>query len=189
MAFLTRATLRSALARWTLAIGLAVAGAVCGAETTPEYQVKAVFLFNFAQFVDWPPDAFAGADEPLVIGVLGDDPFGAALDDTVRNETVKSRRLTVQRYQRVEEIGRCHILFISSSESRHIEQTVAALRDRSILTVSDIAGAALRGVMVRFLTENNRIRLRINLDAAKAAHLVISSKLLRPAEIVTTQEK
>ena len=169
------------------AAALLLATTAGSAETTPEYKIKAVFLFNFAQFVDWPADALGAADAPLVIGVLGEDPFATALDDTVRNETVKSRKLVVRRFQRVEDIGPCHILFIAHSEAERIDQIIAALRGRSILTVSDITGSAQRGVMIRFMTEKNRIRLRINLEAAKAVHLVLSSKLLRPAEIVTTQ--
>src|ERR1700741_2837366 len=82
-----------------------------------EYQVKAVFLFNFAQFVDWPPAAFSGADAPLVIGILCDDPFGPYLDETVRDEKVADRPLEIQRYRRVDEIRTCHVLFISRSET------------------------------------------------------------------------
>lgn len=151
-----------------------------------EYQLKAVFLFNFAQFVDWPPEAFPEAQTPLVIGVLGQDPFGTYLDETVRGEKVNHRPLAVQRYRRAEDVKACHILFISRSESNLLEQTVATLNNRSILTVSDAEGFARRGVMIRFVTEKNKIRLKINVEAAKAAHLTISSKLLRPAEIVTT---
>src|SRR2546421_10219007 len=96
---------------------LLLGGLVASAQTGPsrEYQVKAVFLFNFAQFVEWPPAAFAGANSPLVIGILGQDPFGAYLDETVRNEKVNNRLLEIQRYHRVEDIKTCHILFISPS--------------------------------------------------------------------------
>jgi hypothetical protein len=174
--------------RGLFATAMLLLAAAARGETTPEYQIKAVFLFNFAQFVDWPPEALADVSAPLVIGVLGEDPFGTALDDTVRNETIKSRKLIVQRYQGIEDVQACHILFISRSEASRLDQIVAALRGRSILTVSDITGSALQGVMIRFITEKNRIRLRVNLEAAKAVHLVLSSKLLRPAEIVTTQK-
>ncbi len=151
-----------------------------------EYQVKAVFLFNFAQFVDWPSGTFPSAQAPLVIGVLGDDPFDGFLDDTIRDEKVNDHPLIVQRYRRVEEIGACHILFISQSESGRLDRILARLKDRNILTVGDAEDFARRGGMIRFVTENNKIRLRINMDAAKAAELTISSKLLRPAKIVTT---
>ena len=156
------------------------------AQTAPaqEYQLKAVFLFNFAQFVEWPPQAIPDRQVPLVIGVLGEDPFGAYLDETVRDEKVNNRPLAVQRYRRVEEIKSCHVLFISRSESDRLDEIFAGLKGRNILTVSDADGFAQRGGMIRFVTEKNKIRLRINLDAAKAANLTISSKLLRPAEIV-----
>jgi hypothetical protein len=150
-----------------------------------EYQLKAVFLFNFAQFVDWPPEAFPEAQTPLVIGVLGEDPFGAYLDETVRGETVNNRPLIVQRYRQVEEIKTCHVLFISQSETDRLEQILADLKGRNILTVGDADGFARRGGMIRFVIDKNKIRLRVNLEAAKDANLVISSKLLRPAEIVT----
>jgi uncharacterized protein DUF4154 len=148
-------------------------------------QVKAVFLFNFAQFVDWPAGAFPDLNAPLVIGVLGDDPFGPYLDETVRGETVRGRPLEVRRYQRIEDVGTCHILFVSTSEESQLEAILANLRHRAILTVGDGAGFAQRGGMIRFLTERNRIRMRINVAAAEAVQLTISSKLLRAAELGT----
>ncbi len=168
-------------------MSLAVTGlASSTVETSPEYQVKAVFLFNFAQFVEWPPQSFEDAAAPFVIGVLGTDPFGSALEGAVRGETLNGRKFVIERYRSVTEIRHCQILFISRSEAAHIEGIGAALAGHSILTVSDIEDSAQRGVMIRFVVENNRIRLRINADAAKAAGLSISSKLLRPAELVTS---
>jgi hypothetical protein len=168
-------------------ISLVVSGlAISAAETSPEYQVKAVFLFNFAQFVEWPTQSFEGAAAPFVIGVLGTDPFGSALEGAVRGETLNGRSFVVERYRSVTEIRHCQILFISRSEAAHVEEISAALAGRSILTVSDIEDPAQRGVIIRFVAENNRIRLRINADAAKAVGLSISSKLLRPAELVTS---
>jgi hypothetical protein len=149
-----------------------------------EYQVKAVFLFNFAQFVDWPAEAFPATDTPLVICVLGNDPFRDALDRTVRDERVGGRPFQIQRYQSVDEIKNCHILFIGRSEGNRPEVILAGLKRRPILTVSDADGFAERGGMIRFVTDRNRIRLQLNLAATEAAHLTISSKLLRVAEIV-----
>jgi hypothetical protein len=144
-----------------------------------EYQVKAVFLFNFAQFVEWPASAFAQSQTPLVIGVLGQDPFGSYLDDTVRGEKVNNRPLTVRRYRRLEEIQTCHVLFISGSEAERMDQILASLKYRKIITVADAEGPAGARVMIRFVTQQNKIRLRINPEAARAANLTISSKLLR----------
>jgi hypothetical protein len=170
----------------TALIALAVPGlANCAEGLTAEYQIKAVFLFNFAHFVEWPPQSFEDSAAPFVIGILGADPFGAALESAVRGETQNGRSFVIERYRSVKEIQRCQILFISRSEAAHIEEIGAALAGRSILTVSDAEEPTQRGVMIRFVAENNRIRLRINADAAKAAGLSISSKLLRPAELVT----
>ena len=169
---------------WLLSAGLSLA-----AEATPsrENQVKAVFLFNFAQFVEWPTQAFAAAQTPLVIGVLGEDPFGAFLDETVRDEKVNNRPLAIQRYRRVEEIQTCHVLFISGSETARLEQILENLRGRNILTVGGAEDFATRGVMIGFATEKSKTRLKINVKAAKAASLTISSKLLRPAEIINSE--
>ncbi len=160
--------------------GLAAQGA-----RAAEYHVKAVFLFNFAQFVDWPAEAFAGPQAPLVIGVLGEDPFEGFLDQTVAGERFGGRPFQVRRYQSVDEIKTCHILFINRSEGDRPEEILAGLKHRPLLTVSDADGFAQRGGMIRFVTDRSRIRLQLNLEAAEAAHLTISSKLLRVAEIVT----
>jgi hypothetical protein len=151
-----------------------------------EYQVKAVFLFHFTQFVQWPRNAFADRNAPLIIGVLGEDPFGEYLDQTVQGETVDGRPIAVRRYSRPEDIGEVHVLFISASENDNLESTLAQLQGRSILTVADGEGFAERGVMVRLRTAQNRIRLRINVASVREAGLSVSSKLLRAAEIVTS---
>ena len=170
--------------RLRLALALLAAGAVYAAAAPSEYQVKAVFLFNFAQFVDWPAEAFPRPDAPFVIGVLGQDPFGVQLDEVVRGETINKRPLVVKRYRNVADIQDCNILFIGSTESGHLDQILAALKGRSILTVGDADPAGQRGVMIQLVNEHSRIRLRIDVGAAKAGNLTISSKLLRPAEIV-----
>jgi hypothetical protein len=170
---------------------LIVAGLWLGAGNLPaqdpgprEYQIKAAFLLNFAHFTEWPAAAFATAGAPLVIGVLGEDPFGTQLDAVLQGEKANNRPLAVRRYARVEEIADCHILFVSRSESARLEQIFARLKDRSILTVGDSEGFALRGGMIRFATQNNRMHLRVNVTATKAAGLVISSQLLRAVEVV-----
>lgn len=149
-----------------------------------EYQLKAVFLFNFVQFVDWPAAAAADSQLPLVIGILGDDPFGAFLDETVRGERFGARPIQVRRYRQVTDIGECNILFISRSERERVPEIVSGLKNRPVLTVSDADAFANRGGMIQFINDKNRIRLRINLEAAQAAHLTISSKLLRVADVV-----
>ena len=167
------------------AIALGAAAPALGAVAS-EYQVKAVFLFNFAQFVSWPPAAFTGPDAAFVVGVLGRDPFGTDLDAAVRGERVGGRPLVVRQYRDVSEIKDCQILFIDRSETAKLSEILTALRGRSILSVSDDIDAANRGVIIQFVMDHNRIRLRINLGAAKTDGLTISSKLLQPAEIIDT---
>lgn len=159
---------------------------VLAIEPPSEYQVEAVFVFNFSHFVEWPPRSFAGASDPFVIGILGSDPFGANLDEAVRGEQVNGHPLVVRRFRNIGEVEHCQILFIDRSESGRLGEILAALNGRSTLTVSQAEDAAERGVMIQFANENKRIRLRINVDSARAAGLTISSKLLRPAAIVGT---
>jgi hypothetical protein len=150
-----------------------------------EQQVKAAFLFKLAQFVEWPAAAFADAQRPIVIGVLGQDPFGKVLDDIVDGEMVAGRPLVVQRFTRVEDVMTCHILFVGASERSSYPRIFSALKGRPILTVGDAAGFAASGGMIAFASEQNHVVLRVNLRAARAAKLTISSNILRASTIVT----
>ena len=167
-----------------LPLAPATRAATTSAEPAREYQVKAVFLFNFTQFVEWPETVFPNAASPIVIGVLGEDPFCGFLDDVVRDEQVRSRTLVIRYCRTAAEAASCHLLFIARSEYPRLEEIFAALRGRPILTVGDGDAFAQRGGIVRLLTDNKKIRFRVNVDAAHTAGLVISSKLLRAAEVV-----
>jgi hypothetical protein len=183
VAVLTRAiaAARTGLARLSLLLFVGVAVAV---PAPTEYQLKAVFLFNFTQFVDWPSRSFADPQAPFVIGVLGRDPFGSALDETVRGETVNGRPLVVQRYRSIEELKPCQILFIDRSAGDEAYKTLERVAHQGTLTVSDFDAQLPHSVIIRFLNEGKKIRLRINVDSARDAGLTISSKLLRPAQVV-----
>jgi hypothetical protein len=153
-----------------------------------EREVKATFLFNFAQFVDFPAASFADTRAPFVIGILGSDPFGDVLDAVVKGETIKGRPLSVVRFRRTEDVAVCHILFVSASEAPRYSQVLAALQGRPILTVGDADGFTEHGGVIRFVTDRNRIRLRINVSAARAAGVTVSSGLLRIADVVGAAE-
>lgn len=155
------------------------------AQTSREYDLKAVLVYNFAQFVEWPASAFPSSTAPLVIGILGHDPFGRVLDDLVKQEPADRRRIVIERHRSLDTIGHCHILFIEAGEQRNFPRILAALRGRPVLTVGDFDDFALRGGMIRFLKNPaDKITLRINLEAARAAGLNISAQLLRVAEVV-----
>ena len=148
-----------------------------------EYQVKAVFLYNFSQFVDWPQAAFA-SNESFVIGVLGSDPMGSYLDQAVKGESVKGKPIIVRRYSSVEEAYGSNILFIREGTKEEMKKILNKLKGKNILTVSDNKGFAQQGGVIEFITKDNKIALRINLGAAKSEQLQISSKLLRLAEVI-----
>lgn len=151
-----------------------------------EYQVKAVFLFNFAQFAEWPPKSFSDGKAPIVIGIYGQDPFGEYLDNLVRDETVGGRAFIVRRIRQSDEIRDCHILFISRSEQQSVEKVLARVRGAGVLTISDTERFTYWGGMVNFVMDGGKVRLRVNAAAAKAAGLILSSKILRHATIVST---
>lgn len=177
---------------WKLVRCVCVFATLCGASAsaTPpasEYQVKAAYLFNFGQFVEWPAQSYPSPTAPFVIGVVGRDPFGKTLDDVVRGESLGGRQFVVRRFKDADDIDACHILFIARSETGRLDQALDAARGRNVLTVTDIEGAELRGAMIVLVNQDNRVRMRINLSAARASNLVISSNLLRPAELVNNE--
>jgi hypothetical protein len=155
------------------------------AQTPPsrEYQLKAVFLFNFTQFIEWPSASFDTDQSPMVIGILGENPFGSYLEETVAGEKTNGHPVIVHYYQNEEDAKSCHILFINLPESKKRNQAIAALKGKNILTVSDASDFSKQGGMIRFFTSNNKIKLQINLDASRSSELIFSSKLLGLAEI------
>jgi hypothetical protein len=148
-----------------------------------ENQVKAVFLYNFTQFVEWPAAAFDSGAAPLVIGVLGKNPFGNFLEQTVAGEQVNGHPVTVHYCNNEQEALSCHIVFINIDDAKKRKQVIQALKGKNILTVSDAPDFARLGGMIRLFTQVNKIRLQVNLDASKESELVLSSKLLKLADI------
>jgi len=148
-----------------------------------EYRVKAAFLFNFAQFVDWPATTFPLADSPLIIGILGDDPFGTYLDETVAGEAVAGHPLVVQRYRNHTDLRPCHILFVHARYPGRIADLYRTVPVTGLLTVGDSPDFLGQGGMIRFYRKAGKVRLQINPEVARAAGLTISSKLLRIADI------
>ncbi|MGN6646828.1 MAG: YfiR family protein [Cytophaga sp.] len=178
--------LRKKTYQYIYAVLLAASAFILSAQTpvNREYQIKAVFIFNFTQFVEWPANTFATPQSPLIIGILGQDPFGSYLDQTIASEKVNGHPMIIKRFQRIEDIKECHLLFIHAAETVKMPQIISNLKGKSVLTVSDASGFIKQGGMIRFFTVDNKIQFQINPDAAKAAGLTISSKLLRLAEIV-----
>jgi hypothetical protein len=146
-----------------------------------EYRVKAAFLLNFANFIQWPDGALA--DDTFTIGVLGQDPFDNAID-SLKGKTIKGRRVLVRRYDDAEDARQADILFISVSEKRVLPHILKILRGRSVLTVGDGKGFGRSGVMINMLLLQKRVGFEINLTAANRQGLQISSQLLKLAQEV-----
>ena len=154
-----------------------------------EYQVKAAYLFNFLKFVEFPNETFTDPLAPIVIGVVGDDPFGGALPQVVTGKTVQGRDLVVRSYRAGEEMRGAQILFISASEKKRLPMILSSLHGSSVLTVADMEGFLDAGGMIQFLNENDRVRFEINVDATSRAKLKLSSKLLSLAKVVGGEVK
>ncbi len=148
-----------------------------GAQPT-EYEVKAAFLYNFARFIEWPADAFDGPQTPLVIGILGEDPFGPALDDIIAGKKVGGRDVVVLRLHGNQDPRGCHLLFISASEKKHLPEILLSLRGSTVVTVSESERFIYSGGTISLLVENSRVRFEVNLDAAARARAKLSAKLL-----------
>jgi hypothetical protein len=153
-----------------------------------QYQVKAAFLCNFAEFVEWPESSFQHADAPIVIGVVGKDPFGPYLEEIFSGKEIRGHPLAVKRFNHKEEIRDCHILFINVASKNKTIEIIENVKEQSILTVSDMPGFIQNGGIIKFITVSNKIKFQINPEASKSSNLIISSNLLQLAEIVTPNE-
>ncbi|MES1180225.1 MAG: YfiR family protein [Verrucomicrobiota bacterium] len=168
------------LAAILLLLQIFVPGFKAGAQDTSptEYQIKAAFLYNFAKFVEWPPQAFAGDQSPIVIGVLGKNVFDDNLEKIIHGKTVNNHPFLFKEFHAVAEATNCHILFISASEEKRLPKILESLRGASVLTVSETDQFIADGGMIDFVIEDKKIHFQINDEAAKKAGLKISSKLL-----------
>ena len=146
-----------------------------------EYQIKSAFLFNFAKFVEWPSSAFPQANAPLVIGILGEDPFQDDLRKTIRDKMVDDHPLIIKALRSQAEATNCHILFISTSEKARLRQILDGLKGASVLTVGEMDRFTEAGGMINFVKAGTKIRFQINNEAALVGKLKISSKLLNYA--------
>jgi hypothetical protein len=162
---------------------------VWAAPPAPEYEVKAAFLYNFAVLTEWPTNTWAKPDEPVVIGVLGADPFGPALEKILGGKQVLGRPVRLARFQRAADVGVCHVLFVSAAEAERWPATKDALAARPVLTVSDRERFCRQGGMVQLVQRaDGSIGLVVNPGAVERAKLKLSSRLLALAKIEPTEK-
>jgi hypothetical protein len=167
---------------------LLAASMVARAQSPSEYQVKAVFLYYFAKFVEWPPDASANTRAPIVLGIFDEGPFGSMLEETISGKTVNGRALVIRRFKWEEDAKGCHIVFIGSSGRKHLRSILAKLKAAGVLTVGETEGFTQMGGVISFFLEDNKVHFEVNVDAAERARLKISSKLLLVAKVVRDEQ-
>jgi hypothetical protein len=149
-----------------------------------EYQVKAAYLYNFAKFVEWPPDSFASVPPNFQICIIGADPFGEELRNLTRDKAVNGHTFQVRAVVDAQQAKSCQILFIASSEQKQSKRILTALTGTSVLTVGESDGFAEQGGMINFFLQDGRVRFEVNPKAAEQARLKVSSKLLSVAKVM-----
>lgn len=165
-----------------VALVISPAGGAARLEPT-EYGLKSVFLYQFCRFMEWPRAAFSSPNDPLIIGVFGDDPFGSLLNEAVAGETYHGRPIRIEHYHSASEIRHCHLLFVSRSAMDQMGDIVSATAGKNVVTVGETEGFLERGGMIALTADRNKVRLRVNTSTLRAANVDVSSKLLRVAEI------
>jgi hypothetical protein len=177
-------SVRAAIRGLAAALLCALAASAAPQSRPSEYEVKAVYLFNFSRFVGWPPQSPPATSNSLFICVLGKDPFGSALDAALAGENVSGKSVVARRVAQPQEAAGCGVVFISASEESHLKDVLAALEKSSVLTVSDIPKFSQRGGMIQFVLQGDRVRFEVNLATAAEAGLTLSSDLLKVAVAV-----
>lgn len=182
-----RSVVRLSLAVLLLLWGFEPRGTmVLSAETaiSKEYQIKAAFIYNFTKFVEWPTASFPEATSPIVIGVLGANPFGNELQKTVENRRVNGREIVIRLVTTAADLESVHVLFISSSEAGRIPELLNPLRNRPVLTIAEKDSFIKEGGMIAFLFDGDKVRFAVNVDSAETAGLKVSAQLQKLAASV-----
>jgi hypothetical protein len=161
-----------------------VAGSLAPAQrpTASEYELKALYLINFARFIEWPAVALPAADTPVNIGILGDDPFGNLFDKTVKDESIQGHPIVLKRTKRLPDLKMCQVVFVCRSERSRYSQIMAGLAKDGVLTVGESEDFAGYGGIITFCVQNNKVQFDISLPAAERASLKMSAKLLQLAK-------
>ena len=184
----TRGATGPSRSRWCLGIGVLCLMGAFDADgrgaLSREYEIKAAFLFNFARFIEWPPNSFADAQSPIVIGVIGDDPFGPALANAVKGRRVNGRAIEARPVHNHEEARTAHLLFVGLGRDEELAGLMRALSGHPVATVGESAGFAARGGTIAFVLREDKVRFEINAAAAAQARVRISAQLEKLATIV-----
>ncbi len=163
-------------------LGLVITAALLG--QVNEYEVKAFFLYNITKYVEWPSQKFNSSDDPIAICILGQNPFGSALQQAIHGKVVEGRTLVVRQISDIQPLCKCHILFVNASERKRFRSTAGAVRGTGVLTVGETEGFVNDGGLINFKVEDGKVRFEVNVEAVGQEQLRISSKLLSLARII-----
>jgi len=169
---------------WLACLGPAGAEENAGGGEFQVYQVKATYLYNFTKFTDWPAAAFSASNAPLVIGIVGADPFGQTIDEIMKGEIVRGHPLVIKRLRDNDDFQGCQLLFFSHSEKKRLPDLLKRIKGRPVLSVGELSGFVQQGGMVNLLVANKTMKMEINQTVATQAGLQISAKLLKLAQLV-----
>jgi hypothetical protein len=150
-----------------------------------EQEIKAGLLYNFLKYTQWPPEHAQQANGDAVVCLFGGDPFNGHLQP-MAGRTVNQHGIEIRNVHTLQEIDACSLLYIHADEKANWPQLQKALAGKDVLTVSDFGGFAESGGMIEFTRVDNRIGVKINVDAVTAAHLAVQGRLLRLASTVHT---
>lgn len=167
-----------------LADGLATRLGAAVDAPVPVGSMKASYLAKLPLFITWPENCFPDREAPVILGILGNDPFGSEFDGALRGLKNEGRGFEIRRFREPAGIEACHILFIGESEEARLPRVLAALEGRPVLTIGDTPGLALRGAMFNFIVEASRVRFECNREAVRKAGLRVNGKLLQISRIV-----
>lgn len=171
----------------TVVIALALVAVPCllaQSSKPTDYDVKAVYLYNFGRFVEWPANGATAKTDSFTICVLGQDPFGPVLETTLAGETIDGKSVVSRRISTPEESANCRIVFLSSAEEGRLGKIIEVLNKEAVLTVSDMPQFSQHGGMIQFVLEGKKVRFEVNLTAVQHAGLTLSSELLKVATTV-----
>ena len=158
-----------------------------GTKLAQEYELKAAYLERFTRFIEWSPESdIYITSKPFLITVLGDNPFGDILNKMYSKQKIKDKKVIIKYISNIDDLGKCHLLFIATSAKSQIIKTIKTIQNKPIITVSQSPGMAEQGVMINLFNEDNTIRYEINNKSIRNAGLKVSHLLLQKARIVDT---
>jgi hypothetical protein len=149
-----------------------------------EYEIKAVWLLNFARYVEWPTNAFASPRAPVVVGIFGPNPFGVTLEKTFSGKTVSGRPLAIKRLGGERDAQGCHLIFFPNSERKRQREMLVKQREAAVLTVGESDDFLGDGGIIQFVRKEDTIRFAVNLEPARPARLNLSANLVKIAVLV-----